>query len=186
MNTEPEMLTFVKAMASAERLRVIGALVRGRATQAEIAGQLHVSVRDVFQNLSYLAHVGVVREEDGVYELNEKAVENLARGQFEGKRPIYEAKEEKQEDVRKVLKSYLNADGTIKQIPQEGKKLIIILNYVLDAFAIDATYTEKEVNTILRRFHVDTASLRRAFIDHGMLARESDGSKYWRVISVVE
>jgi hypothetical protein len=186
MTTEPEVLDFVKAMASAERLRVIGALVRGRLTQAEIAEQLHIPVRDAFQQLSYLAHVGVIREEDGIYELDEKAIENLARGQFKGKRPTYDAMGEKPEDVRKVLKSYLVADGTIKQIPQEGKKLLIILNYVLDAFAFDATYTEKEVNTILRRFHVDTASLRRAFIDHGMLARESDGSKYWRVKSVVE
>ena len=55
------------------------------------------------------------------------------------------------------------------------------MNYMLDAFAFDVTYTEKEVNTILRRFHVDTASLRRAYIDYGFLARESDGSKYWRV-----
>ncbi|HEU0297688.1 MAG TPA: DUF2087 domain-containing protein [Anaerolineales bacterium] len=181
MEPQPEVLDFVKAMASAERLRVIGALVRGRATQAEIAEQLHVPVRDVFNHLAYLVHVGVVREEDGNYELDEKAIESLARGQFEGKRRVYEAKEEKQEDVRKVLKAYLNADGTIKQIPQEGKKLLIILNYMLDAFAFDVTYTEKEVNTIIRRFHVDTASLRRAYIDYGFLARESDGSKYWRV-----
>jgi hypothetical protein len=181
METNSEMLDFVKAMASAERLRVIGALVRGGATQAEIAGQLHVPVRDVFNHLAYLVHVGVVHEEDGNYELDEKAIESLARGQFEGKRPVYEAKEEKQEDVRKVLKAYLNADGTIKQIPQEGRKLLIILNYMLDVFAFDVTYTEKEVNTILRRFHVDTASLRRAYIDYGFLARESDGSKYWRV-----
>ena len=181
MEPQPEVLDFVKALASAERLRVIGALVRGRATQAEIAEQLHVPVREVFNQLAYLVHVGVVREEDGNYELDEKAIESLARGQFEGKRPVYEAKEEKQEDVRKVLKAYLNADGTIKQIPPEGKKLLIILSYMLDAFAFDVMYTEKEVNTILRRFHVDTASLRRAYIDHGFLARESDGSKYWRV-----
>lgn len=186
MKTNPEILDFVKAMTSAERLRVIGVLVRGRATQAEIAEQLHLPVRDVYNHLAFLVYVNVIREADGVYELDEKAIESFARGQFEGKRPIYEAKEEKQEDVRKVLKAYLNADGTIKQIPQEGKKLLIILNYMLDAFAFDATYTEKEVNTILRRFHVDTASLRRAFIDHGMLARESDGSKYWRVKSLVE
>jgi hypothetical protein len=138
-------------------------------------------VRDVFQHLSHLAQVGVVSEKDGVYELDEKAIETLARGQFEGKRQKYEAKEEKQEDVRKVLKAYLNADGTIRQIPQEGKKLLIILNYVLPAFAFDATYTEKEVNTILRRFHVDIATLRRNLIDYGFMARESDGTKYWRV-----
>jgi len=181
MNTEPEMLTFVKAMASAERLRVIGALVRGRATQAEIAEQLHIPVRDVFQHLSFLAHVGVVREEGGVYDLDEKAIETLARGQFEGKRPAYEAKEAKQEDVRKVLKNFLNADGTLKQIPQEGKKMVIILNFILDAFPFDTNFTEKEVNTILRRFHVDTATLRRNLIDYGLMAREGDGSRYWRV-----
>jgi hypothetical protein len=181
MNTQPEVLDFVKAMASAERLRVIGALARGRATQSEIAEQLHLPVRDVFNHLAFLVNVGVVSEMNGYYDLNEKAIESLARGQFEGTRPVYEANEEKQEDVRKVLKAYLNADGTIKQIPPEGRKLLIILNYVLDAFAPDATYTEKEVNTIIRRFHVDTASLRRAFIDHGLLARESDGSRYWRV-----
>ena len=181
MNTEPEMLTFVKAMASAERLRVIGALVRGRATQAEIAEQLHVPVRDVFQHLSFLVHVGVVREEAGVYDLDEKAIETLARGQFEGKRPAYEAKDAKQEDVRKVLKNFLNADGTLKQIPPMGNKLLIILNFIVDAFAFDTNYTEKEVNTILRRFHVDTAALRRYLVDHKLMAREGDGTRYWRL-----
>ena len=178
MNTQPEVLDFVKAMASAERLRVIGALVRGPATQAEIADQLHLPVRDVFQHLSFLVHVGVVREEDGRYELDEKSVESLARGQFEGKRPQYE---EKPEDVRKVLKAYLNPDGTLKLIPMETKKLLVILNFIVDVFAFDATYTEKEVNTILRRFHLDTAALRRYLVDHGFMAREGDGSKYWRV-----
>ena len=181
MSTEPEVMDFVKAMASAERLRVVGALVRGGATQAEIAEQLHLPVREVFQHLSFLAHVGVVREEDGVYELDGKAIETLARGQFEGKRPAYEAQSEKREDVRKVLKAYLNADGTIRQLPQEGRKMEIVLCFILDAFPLNATFTEKEVNTILRRFHVDTATLRRNLIDYGLMARESDGSKYWRL-----
>jgi hypothetical protein len=178
MDTQNEVMDFVKAMASAERLRVIGALVRGRATQAEIAEQLHLPVRDVFQHLSFLAHVNVVREEDGVYELDEKTIETLARGQFEGKRPQFE---EKPDDVRKVLKAYLNADGTLKQIPMERKKLLVILNFIVDVFEFDATYTEKEVNTILRRFNPDTAALRRYLVDHGFMAREGDGSKYWRV-----
>jgi len=33
---------------------------------------------------------------------------------------------------------------------------------------------------IIRRFHLDTASLRREMIDRGMLERKSDGSQYWR------
>jgi hypothetical protein len=189
MEPQPEVLNFVKAMASAERLRVIGALARGRATQAEIAEQLHLPVRDVFNHLSFLAHVGVVSESDGVYDLNEKGIESLARGEFGGKRPSYEAKDEKKEDVRKVLRTFLKADGTLKQLPPMGNKLLIILNFIVDAFAFDANYTEKEVNTILRRFHVDTAALRRYLVDNGLMAREGDGSRYWRVnndASVVE
>lgn len=180
MNPESQVVDFVKAMASAERLRVIGALVRGRAAQAEIAEQLHVPVRDVFQHLAFLVQVGVVREEDGAYDLDEKAIETLARGQFEGKRPAYEAKSEKQEDVRKVLKNFLNADGSLKQIPPMGNKLLIVLHFIVDVFAYDTNYTEKEVNTILRRFHVDTAALRRYMVDHKLMAREGDGTRYWR------
>src|SRR5262245_52894133 len=104
METNPEMLDFVKAMASAERLRVIGVLARGRATQAQIAEQLHLPVRDVFNHLSFLLHVGVITEKDGIYDLDEKAIETVARKQFQGTRPAYEATGEKPEDVRKVLK----------------------------------------------------------------------------------
>jgi len=181
MDENPEILSFVKALASADRLRIVGVLVRGKASQSEIAEQLHLPTRDVFNHLAFLVEIGIVHEEDGLYDLNEKAVESFARGQFKGKRPSFEAKEEKPEDVRKVLKNYLNADGTLKQIPPQGNKLLIILSFIVDAFAYDTDYTEKEVNTILRRFHVDTAALRRYLVDNGLMARESDGSRYWRV-----
>ena len=180
MELNPEMLDFVKAMMSADRLRVIGVLARGRATQAQIAKQLHLPVKDVFNLISFLVHANVITETDGVYDLNEKAIERLARKEFEGKRPAFETKEEEQEDVRKVLKSFLNADGTLKQIPPMGNKLLVILNFIVDAFAYDTNYTEKEVNTILRRFHVDTAALRRYLIDYKFMEREGDGSRYWR------
>jgi hypothetical protein len=181
MNEQPDMLSFVKAMASVERLRIIGVLTRGRATQAEIAEQLHLPVRDVYDNLAFLQHVGVIHETDGVYDLDEKAIEAFSRGQFEGKRGSYEASQEEPEDVRKVLKSFLNPDGSLKQIPPQGHKLLIILNFLVDAFAFDTNYTEKEVNTILRRFHIDTAALRRYLVDNGLMDREGDGTRYWRV-----
>jgi hypothetical protein len=125
--------------------------------------------------------VGVVTESDGFYDLDEKAVEAFARGQFEGKRATFETAEEKPEDARKVLKTFLNADGTLKQIPPQGNKLLIVLNFIVDAFAADTNYTEKEVNTVLRRFHLDTAALRRYLVDNGFMGRESDGTRYWRV-----
>jgi hypothetical protein len=181
MNDQPEILSFVKAMASAERLRIVGLLSQGSKRAAEIAEALGMHPSDVMRHLEQLTASGVVSETDGVYDLNEKAIESLARSQFEGKRPSYVPKEDQEEDARKVLKNYLNADGTIRQIPQMGNKLLIILNFIVDAFSFDANYTEKEVNTILRRFHVDTAALRRYLVDYGLMARESDGTRYWRI-----
>ena len=181
MDENPEMLSFVKALASADRLRIIGVLVRGRATQSEVADQLHLPIKDVFGHLSFLVQAGVLSETDGYYDLDEKTIESFARRHFQGTRPAFEADEEEPEDVRRVLKNYLNADGTLKQIPPQGNRLLIVLNFIVDAFAYDTDHTEKEVNSILRRFHPDTAALRRYLVDNGLMARESDGTRYWRV-----
>ena len=181
MNEQPEILSFVKAMASADRLRIVGLLSQGSKRAAEIAEALGLHPSDVNRHLEQLTGSGVVSEADGVYDLNEKAIESLARSQFEGKRPVYVPEEDREENVRKVLKAYLNADGTIRQLPQEGKKMLFILHFILDAFSFDANYTEKEVNTVLRRFHVDTATLRRNLIDYGFMARQGDGTRYWRI-----
>jgi hypothetical protein len=180
METQPEIVSFVKAMASAERLRIIGLLSQGSKSAMKVASALGVHASDVTRHLDQLTASGVVTEANGVYELDEKAVESLARGQFKGKRPVYDAKGE-DGDVRKVLKTFIKADGSLKQIPPMGNKLLIILNFIVDAFDFEANYTEKEVNTILRRFHVDTAALRRYLVDEGLMARESNGTKYWRV-----
>ncbi len=180
MEPQPEVLSFVKAMASAERLRIVGTLSQGSKRAVEIADALGVHPSAVMRHLEQLTASGVVHEADGIYELDDKAIESLARGQFEGKRPMFESKDE-DDDVRKVLKNFINADGTLKQIPPKGNKLLIILNFIVDAFDFDVNYTEKEVNTILRRFHLDTAALRRYLVDHGLMARDSYGTKYWRV-----
>jgi len=177
MEPQPEILSFVKAMASADRLRIVGLLSMGSKRIVEIADALGMHPSEVTRHLEQLTASGVVHEAEGIYDLDEKAIETLARGQFEGKRPLYEDQEV---SVRKVLMNYLKDDGTLKQIPQAKDKLLIILNFIVDVFAYDTNYTEKEVNTILRRFHVDTAALRRYLVDNNLMARESDGARYWR------
>ena len=79
-----------------------------------------------------------------------------------------------------TLSAYLNAYGGIRQIPSAPTKLKMLLIYLVAAFTPEADYTEKEVNTLLRQFHLDVAGLRRDLIVHGLMERESDGSRYWR------
>ena len=183
MENQPGIKSFEKALASAERLRIVGLLCHGSKRTVEIADMLGAHPSDMTRHLEHLTASGVVSEADGLYDLNEKAIVSFSRGQFEGKRPIYDAQDE-DDNVRKVLQTFLKADGTLKQIPSMGKKLVVVLNFIVDAFDFDAHYTEKEVNTILRRFNIDTAALRRYLVDYGLMARESDGTKYWRIKEV--
>lgn len=186
MNTPPEMLDFVKAVSDVERLRIIGALTRGPARASDIAENLGMPFRDAFGHLAFLAFVNIVkaqpaeRKQDEVYELEPSGLEKLSHQQFAGRRETYTPAPDLDNKTRKVLAAHLNADGSIKQLPHQPAKLRIILDYIVTVFTLGANYTEKEVNTILRRFHLDVAGLRRDLIDAGLIQRESDGSRYWR------
>ena len=122
-----------------------------------------------------------MRKQHDRYILNPDGVDALARRQFEGQpRESYTPAPDLGEQRRKVLKAYLNADGSLKQIPSQPAKLQIILDYVVEAVAPGVIYSEKEINLLMRRFNIDTAALRRYLVDRGMLERKSDGSQYWR------
>ena len=181
MNTNPEILDFLKAISDADRLRIIGLLTQRRASRAEIAAKLKLPLRDVVDHLAFLEFVGVLGQKKDVYELNDDKLATLARDKFARERPVYVPAPELDDKSKKGLKAYLNADGSIKQIPNQPAKLQVILNYLIQAFAPSTNYTEKEVNQILRHFHEDTAGLRRDLVDAKMLDRESDGSRYWRI-----
>lgn len=181
MNTNPEMLDFLKAMSDADRLRIIGLLTQRRASRADIVAKLNLPLREVVDHLAFLEYVGVLSQKEDAYELNDNKLATLARDNFAKERPAYVPAPELDPASKKVLKAHLNADGSIRQIPNQAAKLRAILNYLIQAFAPSTNYTEKEVNQILRRFHEDTAGLRRDLVDAGMLARISDGSRYWRV-----
>ena len=176
-----EMLDFLKALSSADRLRIIGLLVQRHASRAEISTRLNLQMREVFDHLEFLEQVGVISQKDDLYELDSDKLSTLARDQLAQERQAYVPTPELDDKSKKVLKAYLNPDGSLKQIPNQPAKLQVILNYLVQAFAPQTDYTEKEVNNILRRFNEDTAGLRRALVDFGLLAREGDGSRYWRV-----
>ena len=186
----PNMLDFVKAMSDADRLRIIGILTRGPANAQKVADELNMPFRDTVNHLAFLRFIEVVRTDTGddsqaaTYELNPEGMEALAKARFSGAKESYTPAPHLDEKSRKVLVAFLNADGTIRQIPNsrtQAERFKIVLDYLIEAFTPDVFYTEKEVNSIIHRFHEDVSGLRRDLVDAGMLSRERDGSKYWRV-----
>jgi len=179
-----EMLDFVKALADADRLRVVGLLTQRAARASEVAALLGFPLPEAVRALDHLVHGGILRVNDGLYELDNDGLEKLARRQFEGQRSTYTPSPQLEKRARRVLAAYLNPDGSIKQIPLQAGKLRVILEYLINAFSVGANYTEKEVNLILGRFHPDVSGLRRDLVDAGLLERERDGSRYWRTAPV--
>jgi hypothetical protein len=177
---ENEMVDFVKALADANRLRIIGLLAQKPARLSEIIELSGFHPAETHHHLDRLLKSGVVRLKDGHYELDNEALEKRSLQQFKGKRPAYAPEADLEKSTRRVLAAHLNPDGTIKVIPLQPAKLRVILDYLINAFTVGANYTEKEVNMILAQFHPDTAGLRRDLIHAGMLERERDGSRYWR------
>ncbi|MBW7457238.1 DUF2087 domain-containing protein [Paenibacillus sepulcri] len=90
-----------------------------------------------------------------------------------------------QEEYAKLLAKYLpdGLNGPLTGMPRKEKQRAALLRHISTIFQKDGTYSEAEVNDILRRFlSKDYATLRRQLIDYRFLSRESDGSAYWLTV----
>ena len=78
---------------------------------------------------------------------------------------------------------FLDKTGKIKQLPTKKMRREEVLRYLGEKFEDERIYTEKEVNAIIDDWHTfnDYFLLRRELIIAGVLARTSDGGKYWLI-----
>lgn len=80
---------------------------------------------------------------------------------------------------------FLDEEGRLTQIPAKEKKRRAALEHLAGKFQPDTDYTELEVNGVCSSFSTfgDYFLLRRLLVEEGLLARERDGSRYWRTKS---
>lgn len=183
-----QLLSFFSAMADANRLKIMGLLAQDDFTVEELAEILRLRPSTVSHHLSKLSKAGLVsgRSESyyNVYHLNTEMLETMAKSILAQETlPNVVAGVDMDAYDRKVVENYTQPNGRLKTIPAQQKKLLAVLKYVVENFEEGVRYTEKQVNELLSRFHDDTASLRRELIGFRLLAREADGSAYWRVSS---
>jgi len=185
-NSFDTLLAFFKALSDANRLKLIGLLAQKESSVEELAAMLDISASTVSHHLSKLSEIGLVSARvDGyynVYRLETDQLESMAQRLLAEETLPEVAKDlDRKAYDRKVLKTYLNEDGTIHKLPTNRRKLDVILRYVVEHFEFGEVYTEKEVNQIIGALNEDIAGLRRDLITMGYLDRERDGSAYWRV-----
>jgi predicted transcriptional regulator len=186
-----ELLMFFKAMADANRLKILGLLAQENLSVEQLAGLLNLSSSTVSHHLAILSEAGLVSARANsyynIYRLEPKALENIAQHLLAKETlPNIAAEVDMDAYDRKVLEDYSLPDGRLKNIPAQRKKLDVILRYLARSFEPGVHYSEKEINTILARYHQDTATLRRELVSMGLLKRSASGAEYWLAESPVD
>lgn len=176
------LLAFFKALADANRLRIIGILANQPSTGEKLAEQLGLSEATVSHHLHRLAEIGLVSAKAegyySVYSLQQDALEEMAKKILARETlPLLANDVDLDAYDRKIINEFTYHDGAIKAFPVQRKKMDVILGYVAKGFELGKKYTEKEVNESLKVFNEDFATLRRELIDIKYMARQN--GEYW-------
>ena len=179
-----ELLAFFKALADANRLKIVGLLAGEPHNVEQLAAKLGLSSSTVSHHLARLSETGLVSARAqgyySIYQLETAALETMARRLLtHDTLPAVAADLDVGAFERMVLNNFLGSDGRFTTLPAQQKKYMVVLNYIVRAFEFEVRYTEKQVKEILSRFYDDTTTLRRSLIDFGLMDR--DGGIYWRV-----
>ena len=86
--------------------------------------------------------------------------------------------ESSEAEAERVMKSFIK-DGRLVSIPEQRKKRLVILRWLVAQLKPEQSYAEVEINTFLKQFHEDYATLRREFIINALMQRAE--GKYWRL-----
>ena len=81
------------------------------------------------------------------------------------------------------ISQFLDDEGRVIQLPKKQTARRAVLAYLAGKFDLDTDYTEKQVNVLCNSWHIfgDPCFIRRELVDNGLLDRENDCSRYWRV-----
>lgn len=176
-------LQFFRALADESRLKIVGLLANGERSVDELADALHLKAPTVSHHLTKLREAGLVqmRAEGTVhwYRLDSDALRRMSREILTPER-IASLADNMEGDAyeRRVLRQAFEGER-LKQIPVSRKKRDVILNWLAGRFEIGRRYPEKELTAIIKRYHEDSATLRRELINGGWMEREQ--GIYWLV-----
>ena len=181
---DPALLTALKALSDASRLRIVGLLAGGRRLAVEeLAAALQLSPGTVVHHLKRLRDAELVEARPRPpYVEYSLRLERLAEiggsldrvgreragelGSLPGPTPAWGGPA-----AARVLRSFFEGERLLRIPAQHGKRLVILRHLAESAFVEGREYPEKELNQLLALRHPDVASLRRYLVDEGFMTR---------------
>jgi len=165
----------VGLLAEPERLRVVSALALGAGTIPEVAAAAELDQREVVRALRRLERAGLVSRDKEQLTLHTELFKQAAR-EAAPDEPGEPLSADPATDA--VLRTFTR-DGRITGFPAQPARRRLLLEHVAAVFEPGVRYPEKEVNSILRAWYGDHATLRR-YLVYELLLDRSDGL-YWRI-----
>jgi hypothetical protein len=165
----------LKVIADETRLRILGLLAEGERNGKELSEQLELTAPTISHHMRKLVDAGIVRAtqeaQQQIYALNMNLLAAaratpLAPASAAGEQPGGEG-----DDRAKTLRNFFQGER-LKSIPARRKQRVVVLQHLLERFDPHRTYTEPEVNDLLRVAHDDVATLRRELVDYGYMQRD--------------
>ncbi len=80
------------------------------------------------------------------------------------------------------IKHFLDKSGNVSSWPSKKSRQSLVLEYLSNFFEKEKSYSEAEVNQILKSHHTfsDWPLLRRELVENGLLSRDKNGYQYRR------
>lgn len=176
-----KMVQFHKAVGDVTRIRILALLKKGPLHGQEIASKLGLKPPTITHHIAKLKDTGMVyarREKNTIYfHLDEKKLEYMATAIIRvGEENLVKKQELEmtEAEMQKIIKNFVTKEGKLKQIPSQLKKKLVILSYFVEHFEPGKVYEEKEVNTYVKTFHEDFATIRREWVMQQFMYRENN------------
>lgn len=184
------LLRFFKALADESRLKIIGILATRECSVEELAVLLELKEPTISHHLSKLKQLELVRmRPEGnthFYQLDKEVLQTMTKEVFNPEKiaSLTDGVHLQAWEV-KVLNTYIEGDFQncqsvkyLKEIPNNSKKRLTILKWVIDKFEIGAEYSQDKVDEILKRYYPDSETLRKELVDSRLMQEEN--MMYWR------
>lgn len=177
------LLDFFKVLANESRLQLLGILATRECSVEELATLLQLKEPTVSHHLNKLKALNLVKmRPDGnthLYQLDSEALQNLSKEVFSQQQIAALADDiEVEAWERKVLQNFIE-NGRLKEIPASRKKRVVVLKWLAAQFERGVKYPEIKLNTMLKQYHEDCATLRRELVGYQLMQREN--GVYWLV-----
>ena len=173
MDVDMNALQLLKSLGDESRLQIIALLERKAYCVEDLAEELKLAVSTVSAHLKKLQEAGLVYpvkvQYYSVYHLKKEILEMKLNELIP---PETRSGANSRQSLRdKVLKVYFK-NGKVPRLPTQNKKRWIVYLEIIKLFRAEHSYSEKELNELIRTIHEDYCLVRRELVDEGVLERK--------------